>query len=151
MGGQKSVRRRGTTWERFCAAALTLPGVAEGTSYRTPALRVREKLLVRLKEDGETIALRVGLSERDVLLQLDPRAFSVTDHYRAFPFMLVRLAEAQPRLLWALLEDAWRAQAGKALVAKRAPGASQLPTPGSAASRPRRAGSRGSEGRRTTG
>jgi hypothetical protein len=126
MGGRKAVGRRGTTWERLCAAALALPGVTVGTSYRTPALRVRDKLLARLKEDGETVALRVGgLSERDVLLQLDPRAFYLTDHYRDYPFMLVRLPEAQPPLLWALLEDAWRAQAGKGLIARRGSGASK--------------------------
>jgi len=126
MGGRKTVARRGTTWEQLCASALTLPGVTVGTSYRTPALRVRDKLLARLKEDGETVALRIGsLSERDVLLQLDSRAFYLTDHYRDYPFMLVRLPLAQPPLLWALLEDAWRLHAGKSLIAKRPEGTSK--------------------------
>ena len=56
------------------------PAVQEGTSYSTPALHVRRKLLARLREDGETVAIRVELLDRDVLLAADPRAFFVTDH-----------------------------------------------------------------------
>jgi hypothetical protein len=119
MGGRRPAARRGTTWAGVCSAALSLPGVAEGVSYRTPALRVGRKLIARLKEDGETIALRVELDDRDVALQLDPRAFFLTEHYRPYPFMLVRLAEARPALLWRLLEKAWRMQAGKTLVSRR--------------------------------
>jgi hypothetical protein len=58
----------------------------EGTSYHTPALFFRQKLLARLKEDGETAAFRVDLFDRDVLLQADPSAFFLTDHYRAYPW-----------------------------------------------------------------
>jgi hypothetical protein len=39
---------------------LALPGVEEGTSYGTPALKVGKKLLARLKEDGETLVLKLG-------------------------------------------------------------------------------------------
>ena len=119
MGGQKGAARRGISWERVCAAARALPGVTEGTSYGTPALHVRKRLIARLKEDGETMALRVDLADRDVLLELDPRAFFVTDHYLAYPAMLVRLKEIQPALLARLLEDAWRMQAPRSLVSQR--------------------------------
>jgi hypothetical protein len=34
------------TWETVRQLALALPGVEEGTSYGTPALKVRGKLLV---------------------------------------------------------------------------------------------------------
>ena len=119
MGGRKGATRRGTTWDGVCAAALSLPGVTEGTSYGTPALHVRKRLIARLKEDGKTIALRVDLADRDVLLELDPRAFFVTEHYRSYPAMLIRLAKAQPALLGKLLEDAWRRQAPKSMVSTR--------------------------------
>ncbi len=96
---------------------MKLPGVEKGTSYGTPALHVRKKFLARLKEDGETVALRVDLFERDALLELDPGAFYVTDHYRAYPAMLVRLKQVRLDLLQELLEQAWRRQAPKSLVA----------------------------------
>lgn len=49
--------------------ARRLPGVEEGTSYGTAALKVKGKLLVRLKEDGETIVLRTDPIEREHLLR----------------------------------------------------------------------------------
>ncbi len=65
------------------------------------------------------MALRVALADRDVLLELDPRAFFVTDHYLAYPAMLIRLKEAQSVLVARLLDDAWRMQAPRNLVATR--------------------------------
>jgi hypothetical protein len=101
--------------------AARLPGVEQATSYGTPSLHVRKKFLARLKEDGETIAIRVDFLDRDVLLQLDPAAFYLTDHYRDYPAMLVRLGQVRPQLLAELLEQAWRRQAPKKLVASHPP------------------------------
>jgi hypothetical protein len=116
-------RARGTTWEDVCRDAARLPGVELGTSYATPALFVRKKLLARLREDGETVAVRTELIERDVLLAADPAAFFLTDHYRASPWILVRLARARHGMVTALVEQAWRRSAPRKLVAARvAPG-----------------------------
>ena len=109
---------RGTTWQRLSTAALALPGVEEGTSYSTPALHVRKKLLARLREDGDTVAVRVELPDRDVLLEADPRAFFVTEHYLAYPFILVRLVDVQHNVVVELLEQAWRRAAPKRAVAE---------------------------------
>ena len=109
--------KRGTTWSKLCKLALKLPGVTEGTSYGTPALHVRKKFLARLKEDGESVAIKIDFADRDVLLELDPAAFYLTDHYRPYPAMLVRLKEVRLDLLPRLLEQAWRLQAPKILVA----------------------------------
>jgi hypothetical protein len=97
--------------------ALRLPGVEEGTSYGTPALKVQGKLIVRLKEDGETIMLRTDFIERDHLLRSAPKAFFITDHYRDYPSVLVRLAHVPRAQLAELLEDAWRRVASKKLIA----------------------------------
>lgn len=107
--------------------AARLPGVEQASSYGTPSLHVRRKFLARLKEDGETIAIRVDFQDRDVLLQLDPAAFFLTDHYRDYPAMLVRLGQVRPRLLAELLEEAWRRQAPKGLVARLAASSEQVP------------------------
>jgi hypothetical protein len=112
---------RGTTWARLCKLALSLPEVEEATSYGTPALRVRKKLLARLKEDGQTVALRVDFDDRDVLLQMDESAFFLTDHYRPYPFLLVRLPELPVKMLPRLLEDAWRHSAPKRVAGKALP------------------------------
>jgi hypothetical protein len=119
MSPRKSSAKRGTTWAGVCKLAMKLPGVEPGTSYGTPSLHVGKKFLARLKEDGETIAIRVGFDDRDVLLQLDPEAFYLTDHYRDYPAMLVRLKNVQVGMLEKLFEQAWRLQAPKSLLAKR--------------------------------
>jgi hypothetical protein len=51
--------KRGTSWSTVCRLALRLPGVTEGTSYGTSALHVCKRFLARLKEDGETMAIKM--------------------------------------------------------------------------------------------
>lgn len=65
--------------------ALALPGVEEGTSYGTPAFRVRGKFFCRLREDGDSLVLKCNVYERRYLVDDLPDVFYVTDHYRDFP------------------------------------------------------------------
>jgi hypothetical protein len=95
-----------------------LPGVEQGTSYRTPALHVRKKLLARLREDAATVAMRIDLSDRDVILEVDPKAFFLTDHYRPYPWVVIRLAQVHHAAALQLLEQAWRRVAPQRLVAE---------------------------------
>lgn len=104
------------TLDDFRALAFALPGVEEGPCYGTPGFRVKGKLLARAWEDGETLALRIDLLERDALFQNDPDAFFLTDHYRPHAWVLVRLPRVDPNELAELLEDAWRSCAPKRLL-----------------------------------
>ena len=108
----------GVTFQALREHALSLPGVEEGTSYGTPAFRVRGKFFIRLREDGESIVLKTDWFERDFLLESDPRAFFVTDHYRDYPMVLVRLAAVDPERLRTLVVDSWRRHATKKLIAE---------------------------------
>ncbi|MCC2671678.1 MAG: hypothetical protein K0Q72_4149 [Armatimonadetes bacterium] len=96
------------TFAEVVALAAELPGTEESTSYGTPAVKAYRKLLARLREDGETLALRVDPYERDHLLASNPDVFFLTDHYRAYPYVVVRLAAADPEELRPLLETAWK-------------------------------------------
>jgi hypothetical protein len=96
--------------------ALALPGVEEGTSYGTPAFRVRGKFLARLREDGETLVVKCDYPERDFRMEVNPDAFFVTDHYRSYPTLLVRLATVEEDDLRDLVEQAWRALAPMRLI-----------------------------------
>ncbi|HXO22430.1 MAG TPA: MmcQ/YjbR family DNA-binding protein, partial [Thermoanaerobaculia bacterium] len=87
------------------------------TSYGTAALRVKGKFYVRLRNDGESIVLKIGHDAKEVLLQADPEVFFTTDHYNGYPAVLVRLATVRADDLRALLEDAWRLSGPKRLVA----------------------------------
>ena len=107
----------GVSFDQARAMALALPGVEEGPCYGTPGFRVRGKLIARLKEDGETLVLRVGFDEREMLMEAAPETFFITDHYRAYPAVLARLATVEPGTLRRLLEQHWRTVAPKKLVA----------------------------------
>jgi hypothetical protein len=96
--------------------ALAFPGVEEGSSYGTPGFRVRGKFLARLWEDGETLAVKCGDEERDVRIQSAPGTFFITEHYRGYPTVLVRLARVRLAELREVLEEAWRRNAPKRLV-----------------------------------
>ena len=98
--------------------ALALPGVEEGLSYGTPGFRVRGKFLARLWEDGETLVVKCGDDERDFRMQADPETFFITDHYRGYPTVLVRLPRVTTADLKEVLEEAWRRQAPRRLVAE---------------------------------
>jgi len=110
-----SRRRAATTFDTVRTLAASLPGVEEGTSYGTAALKVRGKLFVRLKEDGETIVLRTDDFERAHMLQTHPKIFFITDHYRDWPWVLVRLKAVRRPMLKDLIEGAWQRAAPKSL------------------------------------
>ncbi len=109
------MRVRFETVRKLVAA---FPGVEEGMSYGTPAFRVRGKFLARLREDGESLAVKCGFDERDFRIQADPRTFFTTDHYHGYPTVLVRLARVRPKVLREVLEQAWRRNAPKRLIAE---------------------------------
>ena len=106
------------SWETVRQIALALPGVEDGVSYGTPALKVKGKLLVRLREDPDVLVLRTEPCEREHRMASDPATFFITDHYRDYPWMLVRLSKVSPAALGDLIEQAWRRVAPKKLVAR---------------------------------
>ena len=114
--GRTSVRRRAVTFDDVREVAHALPGVEDGTSYGTPALKVRGKLFVRLHQDRDCFVLRAGILDRHILIQAQPEIFFITDHYRNYPWILVRLSSVPRSALPELLERAWRLVAPKTLL-----------------------------------
>jgi hypothetical protein len=96
--------------------ALALPEVTEGVCFGTPAFYVRKKLLARLREDGETLAIKADYAEREFWMLAKPETFFLTDHYVGSPMMLIRLAKIQQADLHTLLSQAWRMIAPKRLI-----------------------------------
>src|SRR5271168_1725506 len=88
--------------------ALTLPNVKESTSYGTAALKVKGKLFVRLKEDNETIVLRMEFDQREAMMAEDPETYFITDHYREYPWVLANMARLKGESLRDLLQVAHR-------------------------------------------
>jgi hypothetical protein len=109
----------GVTYDKVKAVALALPEVAESTSYGTPALKVRGKLMLRLREDHETLVIRTSGENRERLMTIEPEVYFLTDHYRAYPWVLAKLSSIAEEALPALIESAWREAAPKALLKRR--------------------------------
>ena len=92
------------------AAPAGLPEVEQSTSYGTPALKVRGKLIARLK-DADTLVLRCPMEEKEVLLDAEPAIFFETPHYHGWSAILIRLAAIDPDHLRHHVARAWRMQA----------------------------------------
>jgi hypothetical protein len=105
------------TFDDIRKMALAWPEVEDGTSYGTPALKVRKKMLARLKEDNDSLVISgVPLDEREMLVESQPKIFYFTDHYRDYPMVLIRLSKARRSHVEPLLRRHWRALASKAAV-----------------------------------
>jgi len=95
-------------WDAVVAAGLALPGVAEGSSYGKPALKLRGKTLAgTTAPDRGSFVLQVTLAEKDVLLATDPDTFWQTDHYRGWPAILVRYGTPATERIVLHLARAW--------------------------------------------
>lgn len=106
------------TFDDVRRIALEWPGVEDGVSYGTPALKVKGKLLARLKEDGDSLVVKgVDTDERALLIETEPDVYYVTDHYRGWPIVLVRLSRADSVAVASLLLREWKALAPKKLLA----------------------------------
>jgi hypothetical protein len=112
------------TWDDVVEIGQRFPGVEVSTSYGTPALKVRGKFMGRLRTNPDALVLRViDLGEREALLQGQPDAFFTTPHYDGYPAVLVRLDAVDRVELAELVEEAWRVQAPKRLIAEYEAGA----------------------------
>lgn len=104
------------------AVGLTLPDVEAVTRYDgSPVLKTRGCFMAGLAthESAEpgTLVVRMGVEERVYLLEDAPDTYYLTDYYRRYPLILVRLARLNRDALRDLLSVSWRltiAKAGKA-------------------------------------
>ena len=103
---------RRLTFETVRAIGLTPPGVEEGTTYGSPALKVGGKMIacmaVHRSAEPNTLAVRLEFDQRDELLAADPETYYVTDHYVDYPSVLVRLTRVHRDALPDLLSMAHR-------------------------------------------
>lgn len=112
----KSRKTKPVNFDTVRQLGLALPGVEEGLSSGTPVLRVRGKFMAHLQQDDDSLLIRIDYLKRDILLNADPKTFYVTDFYRCYPMILVRLSSVDRKTLSDLLEQAWRLTAPKRLV-----------------------------------
>lgn len=112
------VGKRGVTWEQVVEMATAYPGVETKSSYGAPGLYAGKQFMSRLREPDVIVLKSVEDDEQRFLMETAPEAFFLTDHYRGYPTILVRLSKVQRGQLAELLDQCWRRLATKKLLAE---------------------------------
>jgi len=104
--------RPSTSFDRVRRLARQLEGVEEGTSYGSPALKVRGKMFACIAVDKsaepDTLAVRMSFLERDLRVKTEPAVYYLKPHYVNYPCVLARLSRISDDALCELLEAGWR-------------------------------------------
>lgn len=91
---------------------LALPGVEESTAYGSPALKLRGKLMACVPANRQaepaSLLVCVDFDDRAELLAAAPDVYYLTDHYRDYKGVLVRLSRISPDVLRDLLGMAYK-------------------------------------------
>jgi len=102
-------RAQRITYDTIRRMGLELPHVAESTSYGMPALKVKGKMFVCFREEFDSLVLKMPFEQREELMAAQPETYWITDHYREYECVLVRLSQVRADALSDLLRTAHRA------------------------------------------
>jgi len=104
MGGKAS-------FETVRKLGLQFPHVEEGTTYGKPALKIHGKAFVCMAShrsaEPDSLVVRADFEQRADLLAADPDVYYITDHYKGYPAVLVRLPRVGPGVLRDLIGMAY--------------------------------------------
>ena len=101
------------------SVGLALPDVEATTKYDgSPVLKVDGIFMAGLamhpSAELDTLVVRAGLEDRERLVEDAPETYFLTDYYRSYPLVLVRLSHVDPNALRDLLSVSWRMTMAKA-------------------------------------
>lgn len=117
---RKAARRvPAAAFNRVKAVGLALPDVEAAIRYDgSPVLKVGGCFMAGLathpSAEPDTLVVRVGFEERGYLLEDAPDTYYLTDDYRNYPIVLVRLAQVNDDALRDLLSVSRRLTVAKA-------------------------------------
>ena len=105
-------KRRADPFAPVAAIGRTLPDVELTTTWGQPALKVRGTMFVCIAShtsaEPDTLAVRMEIADRDVLIAEDPDTYYLKDHYVGYPCVLVRLRAVSADALRGLVIGAHR-------------------------------------------
>jgi hypothetical protein len=118
MRRTRTSRRSADSFATVRNVGLTLPGVEATMRYDgSPVLKVDGCFMAGLathrSAEPETLVVRMGLEEREYLLEDAPDTYYVTDYYRNYPLVLARLSRLDRDALHDLLSVSWRLTVAK--------------------------------------
>lgn len=83
---------------------LAIPGTDERLWFNKPSVFIHDRFLSKVHDKEDAVTLQVGSMEmRDMMLEAEPKLFYITDHYRKFPFVLIRLSALNAKVLKEIL------------------------------------------------
>src|SRR5437899_10668580 len=97
---------------------LALPDVEASTKYDgSPVLKVDGIFMAGIathpSAEPDTLVVRAGLEDRDSLVEDAPETYYLTEYYRSYPLVLVRMSRVEPDALHDLLSVSWRMTTAK--------------------------------------
>lgn len=95
------------TFDDVVRIGLGFADVMDTMAWGTPALKRKKAFMIRLKEDGESIVVRLDWPNHDRLLASRPDVFFKTDHYAGYNALLVRLDILDEALAREVIELSW--------------------------------------------
>jgi hypothetical protein len=118
MKHRSSPHRRAAAFEAVRTVGLELPGVEAAIRYDgSPVLKLGGCFMAGLaahpSAEPATLVVRSEFEERALLLEDAPDTYYVTDYYRPYPLVLVRLSRIDRESLRDLLSVSWRLTAAK--------------------------------------
>jgi hypothetical protein len=121
---RKSAAQAAETFKTVRTVGLTLPEVEAGTKYDgSPVLKLGGCFMAGLathrSAEAATLVVRAGIEEREWLLADAPETYYVTDYYRRYPVVLVRLSRIDRDALRDLLCVSWRLTRAKTRTGRR--------------------------------
>ena len=114
----QKVRRSSNAFDIVRRVGLTLPDVEAATRYDgSPVLKLggcfMAGLATHASAEPGTLVVRVDFEDREWLLEDAPETYYLTDYYRNYPVVLVRLSRVDREALHDLLSVSWRLTALK--------------------------------------
>ncbi len=111
-------RKAAKAFEIVRRVGLELPEVEATTRYDgSPVLKVGGCFMAGLAShqsaEPESLVIRADFEERERLIEDAPETYYVTDYYRPYPIVLVRLARVDRDALRDLLSVSWRLTVAK--------------------------------------
>jgi hypothetical protein len=117
-------RRQPKAFEIVSEIGLTLPGVAAVTRYDgSPVLKVDGVFMAGLathpSAEPNTLVVRADVVERQLFIEDAPDTYYLTDFYRRYPLVLVRLERVDRDALRELLSSSHRLSLPKTRAPRR--------------------------------
>jgi hypothetical protein len=118
MTRRPAKQTRAAAFEAVKKVGLTLPDVEATTKYDgSRVLKMRGCFMAGVathrSAEPETLVVRAGADERHWLIEDAPDTYYLTDYYRRYPVVLVRLSRLGRDALHDLLSVSWRLTAAK--------------------------------------